>query len=293
MFRPCRARAWLSAQRATAAPILAGAWLCLLTPVGLLAQDPPPTQQSASILRSVAVTGAKELPEKTVIEAIGVTAGQPLLDPPERISDTIRRRYRDEGYTFAHVDTRFDAESGALTVTIDEGVIDGVEFQGIDEPLVRKFTSEFALRAGDVFNAERARQALDVLLRQTRGSVRPGGIHSPASAESDAIRHPRDTFDIVDRGGQRLLVVGLREPAGRFRMLPRLGEREDWFSSVDGFAPSLGMGIAVFDHERYNPRSSPDISATSSRRSGAATRSASNGRSLAPPSCMSAASCTI
>src|SRR5262249_10123024 len=28
--------------------------------------------------------------------------------------------------------------------------------------------------------------------------------------------------------------------------------REDWFSPVDGFVPSLGMGIAVFDHTSFN-----------------------------------------
>ena len=49
-----------------------------------------------------------------------------------------------------------------------------------------------------------------------------------------------------------MLLVGLREPPGRFKIVPDLGEREDWFSSVDGFVPSLGMGIAVFDHDRFN-----------------------------------------
>jgi hypothetical protein len=150
------------------------------------------------------------------------------------------------------VEAQFDPESGALSVSIDEGVIDGVEFQGIDEKLARKFSDEFALRAGDVFNRQRARQALDVLLRQTRGAVRPGAVHSPAVTDSDDLRRRRGSFDLVDRNGQRLLVVGLREPAGRFKIVPDLGEREDWFSSVDGFAPSLGMGLAIFDHDRYN-----------------------------------------
>lgn len=234
-------------------PALAGAWLCLIAPITLLAQDVPPgTQQSAPILRSVVITGAKELPEKAVLETIGVTPGQPLVDTPDHISETIQRHYQNEGYTFARVDTRFDAEPGVLSVTIDEGVIDGVEFQGVDEPLVRKFSGEFALRAGDVFNAGRARQALDVMLRQTRGAVSPGAFHSPTFTDSGELRRQRGTFDLVDRSGRRILVVGLREPAGRFRMLPDLGEREDWFSSVDGFAPSLGMGIAIFDHQRYN-----------------------------------------
>jgi hypothetical protein len=234
-------------------PVLAGAWLCLIAPLGLLAQAVPPgTQQGVPIVRSIVIAGAKEVAEPALLDAIGFKAGQPLADTPDPISETIRLHYRDEGYTFALVHSEFDAASGVLSVTIDEGVIDGVEFQGIDEPLMRRFSDEFALRAGDVFNSQRARQALDVLLRPTRGAVSPGAVHSPSFADSGDLRRRRGSFDLVDRNGQRILIVGLREPVGRFKVVPDLGEREDWFSSVDGFAPSLGMGIAIFDHKRYN-----------------------------------------
>ena len=91
-----------------------------------------------------------------------------------------------------------------------------------------------------------------MLLRPTRGAVRPGALYTPTFTDSGEHRRRRGTFDLVDRNGQRILLVGLREPAGRFKLVPDLGEREDWFSSVDGFVPSLGMGIAVFDHQRYN-----------------------------------------
>src|SRR6185295_17857696 len=255
MLRPCRAKARRSTLRATAAAALvpAGAWLWLIAPIALLAQDlPPGTQQSAPIVRSIAIAGTKEVAEKAVLDAIGLSVGQPLTDTPDHISETIRQHYLREGYTFARVNTQFDAGSGVLSVAIDEGILDGVEFQGIDEQLVVRFSGEFALRAGDVFNDQRARQALDVLLRQTRGAVRPGAIHSPAFTDSGDLGRRRGTFDLVDRNGQRMLIIGLREPAGRFKIVPDLGEREDWFSPVDGFVPSLGMGIAVFDHERYN-----------------------------------------
>jgi len=150
MLRPCRANARLSILRASAGPVLAGAWLCLSAPTGLFAQDVPAVvQPSTPILQSIVITGAKELPEQAVLDTIGVAAGQPLIETPDHISETIQRRYRNEGYTFARVDTQFDAASGALSVAIDEGVIDGVEFQGVDEQLVRKFSAEFALRAGD------------------------------------------------------------------------------------------------------------------------------------------------
>jgi len=204
------------------------------------------------MVRSIAISGAKEIAERELVAEARLKTGEPLPDTTDNISRTIERRYRDEGYAFARATTTFDDASGALAVMIDEGIIDGVEFEGIDEHLVRRFRDEFAMRAGDVFNRRRAQQALEVLLRPTRGAVRPGALHRPTFTDSGELRRRRGAFDLVDRGGRRVLLVGLREPAGRFRLLPDLGEREDWFSSVDGFVPSLGMGIALFDHQRFN-----------------------------------------
>src|SRR5206468_1931008 len=92
------------------------------------------------------------------------------------------------------------------------------------------------------------------LLRRTRGAVRPGVVIdrlTPATGGGNAPRLP-DAFDLVERNGRRILRVGLREPTGRFKVDPDLGSREDWFTPVDGFVPSLGFGGAVFDHERFN-----------------------------------------
>ena len=221
--------------------------LSALLPTALAAQDlPPPT------LRAIRITGAREISSHTIQETLRIRIGEPLVDTPEHLGDALTRQYRDEGYAFARVKTRFDAASGALTLDIDEGTIDGVVFQGIDEKLARAFADEFALRAGDVFNRRRARQALDVLLRPTRGSVSAGRTFPQQFTDSGDLSGRRGTFDLIDRNGERILLVGLREPPGRLKIVPDLGEREDWFSTVDGFAPSLGMGIAVFDHDRFN-----------------------------------------
>ena len=232
--------------------LLAGA-LWLVPPAGY-AQDPATSslQATAAVVRSIAISGAKEIAERELVDNARLKTGEPLPDTPDNISRTIERHYRDEGYAFARAATKFDDASGALTVIIDEGIIDAVEFEGVDERLMRRFRDEFALRAGDVFNRSRAQQALDVLLRPTRGAVRPGALHRGTFTDSGELRRRRGAFDLVDRGGRRVLLVGLREPAGRFRLVPDLGEREDWFSSVDGFVPSLGLGIALFDHERFN-----------------------------------------
>jgi POTRA domain-containing ShlB-type protein len=206
--------------------ILSATIFSLFIPAALHAQD----------LREIRVTGARELSADTVREATHVQVGAPLSDPLERIAERIQARYREDGYTFAKAQAAFNADTGILSVDVDEGVIEEVEFEGVDDHLARRFADEFAMRAGDVFNRRRARQALDVLLQQTRG----------------AIARERRPFDLVERGGRHVLVVGLREPPGRFNLSPDMGEREDWFTPVDGLVPSLGFGAAVFDHERFN-----------------------------------------
>ena len=211
--------------------VVAGICLGVLTPIAASAQDPPPP----AVVRSIAITGARDIAEPSVRAELRVRVGDPLAQTPDEISRGIEALYRREDFTFARVTTTFNEADGALTVAIDEGKIDGVEFEGVDEHLARTFVEDFALRGGDIFNAKRARQALEVLLQQTRG----------------AVTRRRGTFDVVDRGGRRLLIVGLREPLGRFHVTP-FGEREDWFTPVDGFVPSLDMGIAVFDHTSFN-----------------------------------------
>src|SRR5262252_371177 len=229
----------------------------------LLAATPPLAAQEglAPLVRDIRITGAHELSQRAIADAARVDIGQPLpvaLDRVDDLAARIVRHYRNEGYTFANVTAAFDPGPGVLSFSIDEGVIGGVEFTGVEDTLKQRFADEFALRAGDVFNRRRARQALEVLLRPTRGAVRPGRVTERGTTfvDSRQLEPPasdrRGTFGIVDRNGARILQVGLYEPAGRFKLVPDLGDREDWFSSVDGFVPSLGFGAAVFDHREFN-----------------------------------------
>jgi surface antigen-like variable number repeat protein len=233
--------------------VVAGACLALLAPIALDAQDQPPQPQPPPpIVQSIAIAGARELSETKIRAEARVREGEPLPESPEDIARHLERFYREQDYTFARVTASFDADAGRLTIDVDEGRIEAVEFEGIDEQLARTFADEFALRAGDIFNRRVARQALEVLLQPTRGAVRPARASTRTPASGDDLSRRRGVFDLVDRGGRRVLVVGLREPAGRFHLAPDLGEREDWFTPVDGFVPSLGMGIAVFDHTSFN-----------------------------------------
>jgi len=151
----------------------------LVAPAAIHAQDPPsPVVQPAPIVREIRVTGARQLSDDVVRSAAGVVVGEPLAETQagavDRMTQSVQRKYRDEGYSFANAQVSFDPDSGVVTIDVNEGTIDGVEFQGVDEKLARRFASEFALRAGDVFNRERAQHALDALLLQTRGAIALG-----------------------------------------------------------------------------------------------------------------------
>jgi Surface antigen variable number repeat/Omp85 superfamily domain len=221
--------------------------------LAVYAQDPsapasqPPVAPVRTV-RTIVIIGTKELSEETVRRAVPVELGVPTAETLERIGEAVAQRYRDEGYTFAQVTPVFDEATGTLSLAVDEGVIDSVEFHGVEDfNVVRTFLDEFALRAGDVFNRKRAMRALEVLLRPTRGAIQPGGLPF-----SDSRGSRRGTFDLIHRSGQRVLLVSLNEPAGRFRVVPDLGDREDWFTPVDGVVPSLGFGATVFDHHEFN-----------------------------------------
>jgi hypothetical protein len=241
---------------------LVGTILGLSCPAFVLAQEPaqpaPPP-----VVRDVRFSGTHDVTNENLLRAGHIRVGDPLPVPADRVDDLfdrLARYYRSEGYTFARVHGSFDPSSGALSVDVDEGVIDAVEFTGVDDRLKRTFAEEFALRAGDTFNYARAHQALDVLLQPTRGAVRPSHGSGSGTTFTDSaelkdlpdVPGRRGPFDLVDRNGNRTLVISLDEPAGRFLMLPDLGDREDWFSSVDGFVPSIGFGAAVFDHTDFN-----------------------------------------
>ena len=115
------------------AAVLAGAWLSVLTPAALGAQDLP----SAPPVRAIHITGAREIAPQTIQEALRVRVGERLVDTPERIGESVQRQYRDEGYKFARVKASFEASTGDLSLDIDEGTIDEIVFQGIDEKLAQ------------------------------------------------------------------------------------------------------------------------------------------------------------
>src|SRR5215203_2316545 len=170
--------------------LLLGVALCCVAPPvraeGPLVQATQPPTQPPALLKTVSIDGAQELGRDSILEAGRLRIDEPLPELPDDIAARIERQYRHEGFTFAEVTAAFDEASGTLTLTIDEGRIDDVEFTGVTGERARSLAADFAMRAGDIFNRSRAGDALQALLRPTRGAISPA----------------RKAFDVVQRNGQ-------------------------------------------------------------------------------------------
>jgi hypothetical protein len=139
------------------------------------------------------------------------------------------RELRDDGYLLASLTATLDAE-GRLVVALDEGRMEAVEVQGVDEALVPRVREALGLQPGEVFlrsDAQRALRRLETKLpflevRDVDGRAErrvriveqaaEGGARRYASVEEERTRPPRRQ----------------REDAWEVPLLPWMWAWHDW-----------------------------------------------------------------
>ena len=203
----------------------------------LLATGPATAQVEGPLVTEVRVTGASIYTPEELQRRHGLATGLRLKGPVEAIATDIRKRYAADGYTFAEVAATITGD-GVLTVQIDEGQIDAIEFRGVDAEVGERLREEFGVRPGDVFNRPQAARALDEALEVGQGAIER--------------RRAQDTFTLIRESGRRILQVNLRTRSNRSGLFFGSQGREDWFSPVDGFNPAVGFQSTLFDAARFN-----------------------------------------
>jgi Omp85 superfamily domain/Surface antigen variable number repeat len=217
--------------RPTTAPRLVLALLVFAVPLrsSALAQTPAQPAPPASVLRTVSFDGVTVFTPAEIRRWLDLEDGTPLPRSVKGLGEALQRRYHREGYSRARVDATFDESAGALRLSVDEGRIDDIAFEGVEGKYLDPLQGNFDVRPGDIFNSRVISRALNRLLEPTNGGI----IHKG--------------FDLIDRGGKRVLVIELdrREVKGSVSFGP--GQREDWYSPVDGFSPAFGFNLTLFD----------------------------------------------
>jgi hypothetical protein len=200
-------------------------------------QDLTPASPDQPVISRVRIVGASIYTDEELQARHRLQVGARLPQAPDAVAADIRRRYARDGYTFAEVSAGVD-EAGVLTIEIDEGQIDAIEFEGVKGEVAARLREEFAVQPGDVFNRPQAVRALDAALEVGQGAIDR--------------RRSKDTFTLERESGRRVLLVHLRTRSTRSGLFVGTQGREDWYSPVDGFNPAIGFQSTIFDTSRFN-----------------------------------------
>jgi outer membrane protein assembly factor BamA len=184
-----------------------------------------------------------------VLWLLNLREGAALTQSPDEIAASLQNHYERDGYTEARVQGRLD--DGHLTLHVDEGRIDEVELLGLGEHQADEFRDRFAIKAGDIYNKRAVGQAVTRLLARTGGAIEVGQPRDQQPGPGRGAAAPSDVI-LEHRSGRAVLVVPLRWRRGHTNFRLGTAEREDLYSPVDAFAPSVGFSATIFDHGKFN-----------------------------------------
>jgi hypothetical protein len=196
------------------------------------AQEPPVVPPEP--FRELATTGLTVFTPADVRELLDLKEGVPLPHAPESLAARLQRRYRRGGYTKAAVSAAFDPATGRLTLEADEGRIDAVAIEGVEEALASDLRGNLSVQPGALYNTREIARAVNRVLAPSQGAIE--------------LRE----FDLLDRDGLRTLIISLRRDTYDFDLAWGTHEREDWYNQVDGLNLAAGFRSTLFDQSRFN-----------------------------------------
>jgi NTE family protein len=120
------------------------------------------TLLSNPVLSSVRIRGARLISDSVLAVEFNGLRGRPLnTGSTELALERVVRLYRSYGYSLARIDsTGFDSPSGCLTISVNEGIVRGIDVQGGVRTRDSFVLDEFPVKVGEVFQVDKARSGV-------------------------------------------------------------------------------------------------------------------------------------
>lgn len=114
------------------------------------------------VLRRIEFSGNDNVSDDTLSYAFRELIDKPVNHRAMREAlENILLHYRSEGYSLARIlKTDFDEDSGVLTILIDEGIVEAIEYQGNRKTRGYVIRREFPVKTGDVFRVDDAMRGI-------------------------------------------------------------------------------------------------------------------------------------
>jgi hemolysin activation/secretion protein len=190
-------------------------------------------EPAAAELRSLETRGATVYTPEQAQKILRLRPGDSLRREPAAIAATLETRYHDEGYLAARVAGVFDAASGTLRLSVDEGRIAEAQVEGTSARAAATALEQASLRPGELLRAEAVFSAFERLEQASDGAFEPGDYR----------------IERVGADGVRIVLVPRRRTA---RVDYRLSGPTRRYGRADGLNLPLGADLTLFDHASFN-----------------------------------------
>lgn len=169
------------------------------------------------VLKEIVVKGNTKVSTDKIAGMLNVSQGK-LLNT-KNLNDGARKveqYYHDQGFILARVDDVAMSPGGVLTVSINEGKLEGVVVKGNDKTKTYVITREMKIKPGDVFNAKDARRSMQKVynlgyFEDVNMKLTPGRDPNAVVLQTDVVEQKTGTFTIGAGYSKNDGVVGILE----------------------------------------------------------------------------------
>jgi len=154
------------------------------------------------ILTEIIVKGNTKVTTEQITKLLTVSKGKVLNSKTlEENMRTVEQHYHDQGLILAKVSDMSMTPAGVLTLTINEGTLEGIIVKGNDKTKSYVVTREMKVKVGEPFNAKDARRSMQKVynlgfFEDVNMKLNPGRNPNAVIMETDVVEQKTGFFSI-------------------------------------------------------------------------------------------------
>ncbi|HMM20910.1 MAG TPA: BamA/TamA family outer membrane protein [Selenomonadales bacterium] len=169
------------------------------------------------VLKDIVVQGNTKVSTDKLISLLGVAKDKVLNT--KALNDgarNVEQYYHDQGFILARVSDVSMNPNGVLSVTVNEGVLEGVVVKGNDKTKTYVITREMKLKPGEVFNVKDARRSMQKVynlgyFEDVNMKLNPGRDPNAVVLQTDVVEQKTGMFSIGAGYSENDGMVGIIE----------------------------------------------------------------------------------
>lgn len=154
------------------------------------------------VLKEVAVKGNTKVSTEKIVSALNLETGK-ILNSKQLNTNVkaVEESYREQGYILAKVSDVSMQPNGTLTLTINEGMLEGIVVKGNDKTKTNVITREMKVKPGEAFNVKDAKRSMQKVynlgfFEDVNMKLNPGREPNAVVLETSVVEQKTGTFSI-------------------------------------------------------------------------------------------------